>query len=963
MRTLFSFVVLLCLSFQVKAQYYVKGQEPTWVKWKQLSNHRYRLIYPHNHDSLAMVFARYLDKSLNLVSNSLEHTPKRFPVVFHSNSVLSNGFVSWAPKRMEVVSSYPFDSSPEPWLYHLALHETRHVVQIDKLNSNGFYRYGNYILGQQSIGGALVFLPLWFLEGDAVNAETIYSHGGRGRQAPFYRHYLTHFGVNSGSEFSYDKWLLGSYKDYIPSHYNMGYQIVGYTNFRFGEEVWSNTLKQVARKPYQILPFQVALKKSTGYSAKQIFNQVVCYHDSILRTLKDEDYTINYKSHISRDINKDYTEYSYPFLTPDSVLIALKTSLTHTPSIIAIDLKTGEEKLLHKPGYITSRISYSENSIYWSEYKADPRWGYLNYSNIWVYEHSRKRARKITNRSRYFNPVELNYGYIAVIEQLSTGASAIVIIDRTGESLNTKPARSTHELKEICVGENDEIFARNATPNGMVILRYRDMETDPDTILGPVFRDISNLAYDNGNLFFTMTHNFREEVFSVNIQDGSVLKHTSSMFGLSNISIYQSNLTASGFNNNGSLPVHVDINSSKPYIMDSIIEPFFPQKGRSIRQNADYTQETTHSSAPKPYSKLANLFNIHSWAPIYFNPTEIANGTVEVYPGVTLVSQNLTSTLVSSIGYSYNITHGYHAHFEWQGLYPKIQAGIDYGNSYGLAFRGPLAPNGVTYHSEPDWQAKVRVRLPFILSSGNLVSVANFGLQYVHYNTWIWNHIIRDYQKGIAGLEPYFSFYAVTQMAHRDIRPRHGIQLYASRLNSPFQKDIYGETSMLKGWLFLPGLLQNHSLLLTFQRENQSTEQYIRGPRYSAPRGYEPAFVESVFTASFDYSLPVAYPDFPVGPVVYFKRLVANLFADFASQNEFVRTETGTIIENHKVGSAGIELTADVNFLRTPYPFRIGYRGGYKLANGAFFHNLILSFDISNMMGFDANNHYYKIDL
>ncbi len=962
MRTLFTLVILLCLSFLVKAQYYVKGQEPAWVKWKQISNPRYRIIHPQNYDSLAAVFNYYLDKSLTLVSPSLEHTPKRFPVVIHSNSVLSNGFVSWAPKRMEIVSAYPFDSSPEPWLFHLALHETRHVVQIDKLISTGFYKYSNYLLGQQSIGGALVFLPLWFLEGDAVNAETIYSNGGRGRQAPFYRHYLTHFGSNSGSKFSYDKWLLGSYKDFIPSHYNLGYQIVGFTNHRYGETVWTNALTQVARKPYNVMPFQIAVRKGTGYSAKQIFNQAANYHDSIFRTFKDEVDIIEYKELISKPKSKDYTEYSFPFVTTDSVLIAFKKGLSQTPSIITVDLKTGKEKLLHKPGYITSRISYSEKAIYWSEYKADPRWGYLNYSNIWVYEHSLQRARRITSQSKFFNPIELNYGYIAVIEQLTTGANAISIIDRTGERLKSTKAQSTHEIKEICGGANDEIFARCASPNGMLILRYHNLENEPDTILGPVFRDISNLAHANGNLFFTMTHNYREEVFSINVQSRNILKHTTSMFGLSDLNINQSKLVASSFNVNGSVPVQFDANIGVPYEIESTIEPFFPLKGLTF-QTPDYTQENPRISSHKPYSKLANLFNIHSWAPIYFNPTEIANGTVEVYPGVTLVSQNLTSTLVSSLGYSYNITHGYHAHFEWQGWYPKIMAGVDYGNTYGLVFRGPLAPDGVAYHSEPDRQAKVRIRLPFVLSSGNIISVANLGVQFVHYNTWIWNFKDKQYQKGIAGLEPYFSFYAVNQMATRDIRPRHGIQLYASRLSSPNQKDIYGETTILKGWLFLPGLVQNHSLLLTFQREFQSTEQYIRGPRYSAPRGYDPDFVESVFTSSFDYSLPVAYPDFPIGPVVYAKRIIANIFADFASQNEFVKTETGTVIDNRRYGSAGIELTADVNLLRTPYPFRIGYRGGFKLTNGVLFHNLILSFDISNIMGFNPSNHFYKIDL
>ena len=211
---------LLCSS-QGYSQYYITGQEPSNLHWHQIDNQYFRLIYTDGNDSLASVFNKYVKSSLETVPKTLNHTPSKFPIVFRSNSILSNGYVTWAPKRMEVVSNPSLDANPTPWLKHLALHELRHIAQLDKIYGKRS-RFGNILFGQQAIGFKLVFTPIWFLEGDAVYTETALSEWGRGQSAYFYRSYLAHVATNNKSKYSYDKWLLGSFKHHIPNHYEFG---------------------------------------------------------------------------------------------------------------------------------------------------------------------------------------------------------------------------------------------------------------------------------------------------------------------------------------------------------------------------------------------------------------------------------------------------------------------------------------------------------------------------------------------------------------------------------------------------------------------------------------------------------------------------------------------------------------------------------------------------------------------
>ncbi len=166
-----------------RGQYYIRGQDPSGIDWKQIETPHFRVIFPSDYTDQAAYVADILEFIYEPVSSSLGHRPRRVPVILHNRTVVPNGFVSWAPSRIEMFSNPPPDNDPHGWLERLAVHEFRHVVQVDKLNQR-FTGIFSTLFGEHATGLALgVFVPQWFLEGDAVAAETAFTHGGRGRAA------------------------------------------------------------------------------------------------------------------------------------------------------------------------------------------------------------------------------------------------------------------------------------------------------------------------------------------------------------------------------------------------------------------------------------------------------------------------------------------------------------------------------------------------------------------------------------------------------------------------------------------------------------------------------------------------------------------------------------------------------------------------------------------------------------
>ena len=151
----------------------------------------------------------------------------------------------------------PSQDPGDDWLQHLCVHEFRHVVQFDK-TTQGLTRGLYYLFGELfPIAVIGIYLPMWFIEGDAVCFETSVGHIGRGRSPEFLNEMKAQI-VEKGL-YNYHKVVLGSHKDHVPGRYPMGYFITANTRLHYGPELWGKAVERSGRRPFGITPFNKGL--------------------------------------------------------------------------------------------------------------------------------------------------------------------------------------------------------------------------------------------------------------------------------------------------------------------------------------------------------------------------------------------------------------------------------------------------------------------------------------------------------------------------------------------------------------------------------------------------------------------------------------------------------------------------------------------------------------------------------
>ena len=157
-------ILILSLGFSLKAsaQYYDTGEDPASVKWLQIKTDRFRVIYPESYGKEGVNFARTLDYAYSELVNYYGERKFRIPVIIHNYTVKSNGYVAWAPRRMELFPTPEQNAVPMDNALQLSLHEMTHVMQMSSLRQ-GISGILSLPLGEHYIGAIAGFLPMWFI--------------------------------------------------------------------------------------------------------------------------------------------------------------------------------------------------------------------------------------------------------------------------------------------------------------------------------------------------------------------------------------------------------------------------------------------------------------------------------------------------------------------------------------------------------------------------------------------------------------------------------------------------------------------------------------------------------------------------------------------------------------------------------------------------------------------------------
>jgi Tol biopolymer transport system component len=926
----FSGVLLLIgLYIPVKGQYYTLGQDPARTKWNFIDTKNFKIIYPVNYELKAQYLADALEFVYDPISSPLEAYPIKMPVILHNQATYSNASVAYAPRRMDFLTASPQDMYAQPWLDQLVLHEFRHAVHYEKMRQ-GFTKGLSYLFGEQTTALMLgLFVPFWFIEGDATMTETIFGLSGRGRVPSFEMKLKAQF--LDEKIYNYDKATHGSFKDFTPNVYELGFHLIGQSQKIYGRNIWSSPLDRVARKPFTLVPFSHGLHLETGLGKVKLYRQLT---EGLKKSWeeKQEDLNVTGNNHITT-AKRVYTNYRNPKFVNDTIILAEKTRIDGIPQFFLINIRSGKEKKLTTPGVrrFTETLSISGNLLCWSERRRDPRWHLRDYAEVRTYDLVSGKTNFVTRKSRYFAPSLSPDGkLIAVVEVTPADKHRLVILRNPSGKLYTmmnftgNPMILTPSWSE----DGSEVVAVLVDEKGKHLV-IADLGTgEQNVIYSSGHTEISYPVFHEHYILFSGAYNGIDNIYALDRSSKTIRQITSVGYGATNPAIAP----------DGSLMIFEDYTASgyQVALMRLEEEDWQPvETGRNYSLNLFEAYQSTgqpvyrrdevprkkHTSSP--YNKGGNLFKFHSWGPL-----SIDASNREVNPGISLLSQNLLSTSFFSTGYEYNINEeasNFYLNYSYEGWYPVLD------------FRADQRRRKVFTMYEGEtielkwWETELAetVRLPLDFSSRRYFRLLqpSIGISYIH-REMDKDMPVRFVVNNLVTLTYRLYYSQTSRNSRRDIFPRWGQTVDLLFRHDPVNVSG-GRPEMIGaaiGRFYLPGPFRNHGIRLYAAHQERTGENNVYSTLISLPRGMTgvPASY-NMSSMKFDYALPLFYPDVRLGPVMYIKRFKARLFADYLTYlfDGYRDYPDG---EREHDYSFGIDITADFHLFSLLAPFDAGVR-------------------------------------
>ena len=944
-KSLILLLMSLLLVLKAGAQYYDTGQDPASLKWLQIRTPHFRVIYPEDFSDGAELYARLLEQSYDRLSALYPEVKTRIPVIIHSHSMQSNGYVSWAPRRMELYPLPGQDNLPTLPAEHLAIHETTHVLQLASLNRKGAGKILSYILGEQAVGLSALQIPTWAFEGEAVYAETITGLSGRGRSNIFMQgaRALT---IKPQGIYSYDKMLAGSYRNFTPDHYVFGYLMMNHLRTLDGE-AWRKAMDKVSTG-YPFNPVNKSLKQETGLTKKSLY-------DSTFAALEKRWKENEPAGHIDYPVlnvskPRDYVSHFSPSATGEGKIVSLRTSMSAPSRFVLTDTEKGTEQVLTTIGYIYPYIfSFADSTIVWSELHPDIRWQNRDYSVIKKMDLATGKVTQLTHRTRYVAPDLSPDGrtIVAVYTNEDLRCSMVFLDAYTGEVLmNVVPPDNLILQRPAWSSDGSEVTVVTLNKQGEGIRSYRPTGKRWKVYVSENVTDITEAKLVNDTLFYLAQGDGSDNIYRLT-GDTLLTRVTGSRLGISGFSISGDKILFSNYSSDGFV-IGSEETSATAGPAGRGMNMILPEPAPLLQNEADEGQAPLLNIDPKPYRKIGHLCNVHSWFPFYGDIDEIKTDPTTIRPGLTLMSQNHLSTLITTAGYEYSGgSHYLHSTVKWSGWHPVIEGGITFGGSQIVSRDSITRP--MPDNTGKNLQINISAYDQLWFAHGKFRQLLMPAVYLNYINRYTYNAEENSYDKDLVNLTGRVYFSNTFRSAYRDINPKWG-QVFDLRVTAaPWDSDLYGTRKYIRSIFFLPGIITNHSLVLKAGYEDQTpTQKLIYRNSITWPRGYKRDMIaEKLLSLSADYTMPLFYPDLTAGSLLYIKRIRGSLFYDhsravgtFDYDN---RTFTGGAAT---FSSMGAELLADFYVLRFPFEISAGAGAGYIPQEKRFFINGVFAVNI-----------------
>jgi len=913
-------VLFFLLSF---IQFSYSQQNPSGIKWKYIDTGIYKIIFPEEITPAGEKMADLMLHYEKYNYSSIKTTPRRIPIVLINQNADANGFVSTAPFYSHWYTT-PSSFDGIEWFRGLAIHEGRHMVQMNKLKDGagkGAWRvlFGDY----GTLAFEFFYVPFWFMEGDAVVMETALTKGGRGR-LPYFS--LWHRALElSGERYSYYKDYLGSYDSLYPrsDHYRMGYLLCSYIQRHYGVDVWNSVLEDTGRY-FIFYTFDSSLKYATGKSIIELYNDALNEYNVLwnrqLANLKLTEAVIK-----TRHYPRRFDSFLFPVQGNESRIHTLKFSRDRKLMLGSINENGEFAPVRRMPYEIMNGMMMNEKTLssgggkfLWSETVPDPRWGYRSYLDLKLYDSYADETVWLSDKRRFIASAISHGGDIAAAIEYTRDLRykiSLYNIKEKRELSSTELFNTGHIFDPAVSDDGKHVALSSLSDNGNSILLYNTDTGKVSYLIDYTFNESFRAPEFFGKyLLYVSNYSGIDNIYAVDIEKRKRFQVTSRKFGAyyPSVDTVTSTLLFNDYSVNGYTIAKMELNPRnwtpiekvEPGIVDTI-EPISRKELQGDFDSAYAVQKNQYEI--KNYYPIANSINFFGWFPA-LNSTDS-----EFY--ISLVSQDVLQTTDLNVSYIRNFNEGTDAGSAtliYSGLYPVFTLSGIYGER-------AVRVDNETGDKELDfvkWKEATGfggIHFPLDFSRGIHSISLTFGGKtgYIHItektqeNWSIYNDINKD---GNLYYYKYFlTFSHLVRGALSSVTPGIGEVLNISYTHTPYESDYRGNLFSADVKLYLPGITDIQGVILKGSYEKLDYWNYVFSSQVLFPRGYDSVRYEQFIQGGIDYAFPICNLSINLWKLLYVKRINGDIFFDYGAGKD----DSGYTYYK----SAGFELTAEQNLL------------------------------------------------
>ena len=896
-------LALLCLLFVGSASAQIFGGNPPSLKFYQLNTDTVRIIFPKALEKQAREVAWLSHQLAKNSPGSLGTKLRKFDIVLQNQTTSSNAYVGPAPWRSEFFMMPDLSNisgGALPWHQSLITHEYRHIQQFSNFNKI-IPRIAGVFLGQEGQAVAMgAAIPDWFWEGDAVWNETITTQQGRGRLPEFFNAYRSLW--LEKKKYSYQKLRNGSYRHFVPNHYDLGYLLVSYGREKYGDDFWKKVTNSALSFNGVVYPFQHAVKKYSGIKYKTFVNDAFSWYKEKMEI--EQASTYQSLQPITKPVKNNVTNYQYPFVQEDGSILALQSSYKQIPVWTQINADGPEKKLRTKDIAEDGYYSYKNGLVVYTVYEPDPRWGWKDYSVLKIWNTTSNEMKKISSKSRLFMPdISADGGkvvafYIGTDQQ--TSLQIINTVDETVVQL-PNPNQYLHTYPKF-TGDGSAIISAVRNKKGEMALLKTQLATNEESVLIPFGNTTFSFVQVTGDtVLFSSSQKEGDVLFLFDVKSKTLFKIAQLPNGNYHATIdHKTNsIIWNTFSTGGRMLLKRSLNEmnlQKVERVEPLPDLYLSNKFFSypdLLKNAQ--QQPGEIIRYKPAFKL---LNIHSWRPTLREPDY----------GITFFSNNVLNTFTSEYNYNYNRNEKFHqvaANMIYGGWFPFVSVGA------AQTWNRNERINNDTTISWNQLNANFGFSIPLNLTSGtmfkNLTFAATFNTEQLSY-TGLAKSFVRD--ENFNYVNSSVRWVSQSQTARQHIFPR-----WAQSLSLQYRRTVngkFGNQVLANAGFYFPGIVKNHNLVLFASWFARDT---IRGSKFanSFPfaRGYNAVNFPRMWRVSANYHFPIVHPEFGVANIVYFLRIRGNAFYDYTRGRSL---RTGKV---YQLNTAGAEIYFDTRIWNT----------------------------------------------